>query len=118
MKKLFEIADDYIKQCSWKDISLLKFCLCAFGFMLGLSVEKKYKKPAMAAALCIFCVTYVPLMAKFFDVCLQRFKRARVLTAAVTGDAEEAVEAETMEAGSTAEMNEKADAKEAETAEM
>lgn len=91
MKKLFEIADDYIKQCSWKDISLLKLCLCAFGFMLGMSVGKKYRKPALLTALCIFCVTYVPLMEKFCDVCMQSFRKRRALTAAA-GDAEEAGE--------------------------
>lgn len=89
MKKILEFADNYIRECNWKDISLLKICLCALGFMLGLSVEKKYKKPAMLAAWCVFCVTYVPLMVKCIDVLVQGFRRKRELIE-VPEEAEEA----------------------------
>lgn len=36
MKKLTEAADRYLRDCTWKDISVLKFCLMALGVLMGL----------------------------------------------------------------------------------
>ena len=41
VKSLFSYADAYIKNCTWKDLALVKFCLCAIGVMIGLSVPKE-----------------------------------------------------------------------------
>ena len=61
MKSLFSYADAYIKNCTWKDLALVKFCLCAIGVMIGLSVPKEKRKIP-------FLVTYFPLMGKFIRV--------------------------------------------------
>ena len=34
MKKLFSAADSYIARMNWKDMALVKLCLCAAGIML------------------------------------------------------------------------------------
>lgn len=74
MKKLFEYADHYCKQTNWKDLSLLKFCLCAIGVAIGLCVPRDKKRPVFLGALAVFAVTYIPLMAKFVRVSAGHYK--------------------------------------------
>lgn len=68
MCRLFEYADRYIKESDWKDIALLKLCLCAIGVLIGISIAPKHKKTVMAAAAVVFGFTYVPLMKKFIGI--------------------------------------------------
>lgn len=72
MKFLFDSADRYIARCSWKDLALIKFCLFAMGLLVGVQLPKKYRTPALAAGAAVFLVTYVPLMAKYLRVVLDR----------------------------------------------
>lgn len=65
MKKLFKCTDLYIKESNWKDLALVKFCLCAIGVMIGLSIPKEKKKYPFLLAGLIFLSTYIPLMVKF-----------------------------------------------------
>ena len=51
MKKLATFLNDYVLECDWKDMALIKTCVCAFGVMLGL------KKPIMIISSLIFLVT-------------------------------------------------------------
>ena len=69
MKMLFECADRYLSESTWKDLALVKFCLCATGVMLGVFIPKEKRAFALGAAFAVFAVTYVPLMVKFFCVC-------------------------------------------------
>ena len=46
MKKLIGWADGYLKECAWRDMALLKFCLGSLGVLIGLQVPKKRKKTA------------------------------------------------------------------------
>lgn len=70
MQYLFDAADHWLKKSDWKDIAVLKFCLLSIGLIAGAQIPKKHKETAQIAALGIFLVTYIPLMAKFFDVLL------------------------------------------------
>ena len=63
MKHLFACADRYIQSRDWKMLAGLKFCLCAIGVLLGLSVPEKHKKTTGGFALGVFLATYIPLMA-------------------------------------------------------
>ena len=36
MKRLFELGNQYVRECDWKDLALVKFCLCAVGIMIGI----------------------------------------------------------------------------------
>ena len=65
MKHLLECADRYIQSRDWKMLAGLKFCLCAIGVLLGLSVPGKHKKCAAVGAIGVFLATYIPLMADF-----------------------------------------------------
>mgnify|MGYP007121846675 CR=1 FL=1 len=74
MGKLFVYADDYIKRSSWKDLAMIKFCLFSIGVLAGMRIPEKNRKQAGVAAAVIFAVTYVPLMAKFVSVVMEREK--------------------------------------------
>lgn len=66
--KLFAKANAYCKESNWKDLALLKFCLCAIGIIIGLLIPDAYFGIAMGVALLVFLITYIPLMWKFFEV--------------------------------------------------
>ena len=48
MKKLAAFLNDYVLECDWKDMALIKTCVCAFGVMLGLTVKKEGKTLTIA----------------------------------------------------------------------
>lgn len=68
MKCIFKVADEYIRQSDWKDLALIKFCLCAMGILLGMAVAPRSKKTVGMLAMLVFVATYVPLMLKLFTV--------------------------------------------------
>ena len=68
MEKLFTAANHYIETSDWRIIAVLKFCLISLGMMIGMAVKPEHKKRVLAVALCVFIVTYIPLMAKFYRV--------------------------------------------------
>lgn len=65
MKKLLDFSDRYLKSCSWREISLLKICVCASGVLLGISIPERRKKASALVAALVFVATYVPLMSRF-----------------------------------------------------
>ena len=71
MNRLFDAADRFLSACGWKDIALLKFCLCAVGVLIGILVPARRKRTAAWAASLVFVATYIPLMTKFLP-CLTR----------------------------------------------
>lgn len=70
MNRLIDAGDRYLKDCTWKDISVLKFCLIALGVLLGIAVPARKKKASAWTASLVFVATYVPLMAKFLPYLL------------------------------------------------
>lgn len=68
MMKLMDIGNIYLSRCKWQDMALLKFCLCAIGVIIGLSVPARHKKGFLMGAAVVFALTYVPLMMKFIKV--------------------------------------------------
>lgn len=72
MKRLFSAADEYLKDCTWRDMALLKFCLCAIGVLIGVAIPARRKKCAVWCAAAVFLATYIPLMKKFLAVLKSR----------------------------------------------
>ena len=66
--KFFSWANAYCRKSSWKDLALIKFCLCAAGVLVGLCVPPEKRKKAALGALLVFLITSVPLMLRFFQV--------------------------------------------------
>lgn len=71
MKNLLNYANRYMEKADWKDMALLKVCLCATGVIIGTSVSNKTKKPVKKSAEFLFVVTYIPLMIKAVVVFLE-----------------------------------------------
>ncbi len=71
MNKLFENANQYMKESDWKDLALLKFCLCAVGVMIGIAVPKEKRKVPLIMATLVFVATYIPLMTKFIKIVMR-----------------------------------------------
>ena len=76
MKRLFDCADRYIQSRDWKMLAFLKFCLCAVGILLGLSVSPKHKKCAAAGAFGVFLLFDLSIGLVRFD---QLHKGVRLL---------------------------------------
>ena len=74
MKRLFDCADCYIQSRDWKMLAGLKFCLCAIGVLLGLSVPGKHKKATGEFALGVFLASYFSLMADFLTFAVDFFR--------------------------------------------
>ena len=72
MKRLLELGNQYVRESDWKDLALVKFCLCAVGIMIGIQIPTKHKKVVVAGALGVFVVTYIPLMTKLFMIAVRR----------------------------------------------
>ena len=72
MNKLFVYANQYVKESDWKDLSLIKCCLCSIGLIIGINIPRKHRKTATKAAAGIFAVTYVPLMVKFIKIIFRK----------------------------------------------
>ena len=72
--KLFDVADRYCKESSWKTLALLKFCLFSIGLMAGMQVPKEKRKAVYGAGMAVFLVTYIPLMAKFFRLWTKKWE--------------------------------------------
>ena len=70
--KLFDYANGYCKESTWKNFALVKLCLCSIGVMLGLCVPRDKKKPVLLAAAALFGVTYPLLMTGFVQSVLRQ----------------------------------------------
>lgn len=64
--KLFETANRYCRESTWKTLAALKFCLFSLGVIVGVLLPQTWKVPVLIIFGIIFVVTYVPLMAKLF----------------------------------------------------
>lgn len=75
MRFLFDSADEYLKNCDWKDLALVKFCLFAMGLMVGGVLPEKAKKPALLTGAAVFVATYIPLMLKYGKIVARLLKQ-------------------------------------------
>ena len=67
VKPLCSYGADFVKQSSWRDLLVVKLCICAFGFFLGAAAPEKTRKPLMVCSFLAFAATAIPLVTKFFD---------------------------------------------------
>ena len=64
MGKWIEFGNGYIKTMDWKDMALVKCCLCSLGVLVGAGLSPKHKKIWFGVALGVFLATYIPLMMR------------------------------------------------------
>lgn len=72
MKKLLWRADKSLQKSDWKDMAMLKFCLFSIGLLAGMQIPARNKKKAGVMAFFVFLITYVPLMAKFIGIVMEK----------------------------------------------
>ena len=78
MKRLMDAVDRYLRDCTWKDIAVLKFCLLALGVMLGIAVPARKKTVSAWLASLVFVGTYMPLKNKslpYLLICREKKKK-------------------------------------------
>ena len=64
MKRLLEAGNACIAEMDWRDMALVKFCLCAMGMLLGLPFPSGAQVAALGAAV-LFVAAYIPLVLRF-----------------------------------------------------
>lgn len=47
MRRLLEAGNACIAEMDWRDMALVKLCLCAMGMLLGLAVPRRGRKWAV-----------------------------------------------------------------------
>lgn len=66
--KLFEVADQYCKESTWKTMAAVKFCLFSIGIIVGVLLPETCHPPVLVIFGIVFIITYIPLMRKFFKL--------------------------------------------------
>ena len=69
---LFDRADRYAAQSTWRDFALVKVCLFSMGVLMGLIVPVQKKKLTALGAGLLFLPTYVILLRRFLPFLLER----------------------------------------------
>lgn len=72
MKKIFDSADQYLRESNWKTLAALKICLLAMGIVIGMLIPEKSKRKVFPICTGIFAGTVVPLMKKYFDILMRK----------------------------------------------
>ena len=78
MGRLLELGNAFTEKSDWKDLALIKFCLCAIGVLIGLSIPKKTRKFATVIAVFVFLATYIPLMIKVVKIGMALFQEEKM----------------------------------------
>ena len=66
--KLFDAANRFCQESTWKTIAALKFCLLSLGVIIGMLLPKSWELPVVAVCAAVFVITYIPLMLKLLRI--------------------------------------------------
>lgn len=66
--KLFDTANQYVRESDWKTLAMLKFCLFSIGIIVGVLLPQSCRTAVLVIFGLVFLVTYIPLMKKFFRI--------------------------------------------------
>ena len=70
MNRLTDAAINILKSCTWRDLALLKICVCALGVLIGLVPAGTKKTARGLGCFLVFAAAYIPLMGKFLPFLL------------------------------------------------
>ncbi len=68
MKKISDFLNTFIVEFDWKDITIFKVGMTAFGIMIGICLPKRNKKSILAASGAVFVVAIIVLFCGLFQV--------------------------------------------------
>jgi len=66
--KLFDIANQYCRESTWKTLAAIKFCLFSMGVIVGTLLPQSIKAAVIAVCAVVFAATYLPLMLKLYRI--------------------------------------------------
>ena len=66
--KLFDLANQYCGESTWKTLAALKFCLFSIGIIVGVLLPDTCRTPVLIIFGIVLIATYIPLMAKFIRI--------------------------------------------------
>lgn len=75
MNKLFDNANEFIKQCDWHDLSSLKLCLLSIGVLIGMNIPVKKKERETIYHSVAAVVFGVPLIVKFLKIVFDKSEK-------------------------------------------
>ena len=68
MMKLFDAANQYLRESDWKTLTAIKFCLFSMGVIVGLLLPQSQRTLLITVFAAVFIATYIPLMRKLFRI--------------------------------------------------
>lgn len=82
MDRLMDAVDRCVKECTWKELSVLQLWTLALGVLLGLVVPGRNKRGCAWAFALIFAAACVPVLARLLPYVLD----GRVAIADIYGE--------------------------------
>ena len=70
--KMFDAANRFCRQSTWKTLAALKVCLLALGVMVGLLLPNACRIPVVIVCAVVLVVTCVPLVAKYIRILMSK----------------------------------------------
>lgn len=66
LRKWAAAGKRFVNGMELEDIAIMKFCLIAFGALVGLALPKKAKRPSALLAAVVFLGTFGTILYRFF----------------------------------------------------
>ena len=68
MNRLFDAANQFLKEADWTTLAVFKFCLLSLGILIGVLLPQSAKPIIIILCTLVFFATYIPLMAKLLRI--------------------------------------------------
>lgn len=106
MSKMKDFFDGYVVEFDWKDVTLMKVCMCTFGILLGMNVKYKQKWITRFFASLCFLGTATLLCMRALDIAYPEPEAVDVEDMESVEDLEIVTDIETMKKEEPAEIAE------------
>ena len=70
--KIFDAANRYCRQSTWKTLAALKVCLLSLGVMVGLLLPDACRVPVCIVCTAVYVATCVPFVARYVRILMNR----------------------------------------------
>lgn len=79
MNRLFNAANQFLKEADWTTLAVFKFCLLSLGILIGVLLPQSAKPIIIVLCTLVFFATYIPLMAKLLRILKKKSSSACVM---------------------------------------
>ena len=70
--KIFDAANRYCRQSTWRTLAALKVCLLSLGVMVVLLLPDACRVPVCIVCAAVYVATCVPLVARYVRILMNR----------------------------------------------